>query len=56
MFSERKEKQLSELTPAAIEAKRKQRSLNRIFGLLVGVAVILFAMFIYELIVLLILK
>ena len=56
MFSERKEKQLSELTPAAIEAKRKQRSLNRIFGLLVGVAVLLFAMFIYELIVLLILK
>ena len=53
MFSERKEKQLSELTPAAIEAKRKQRSLNRIFGLLVGIAVILFAMFIYELIVLL---
>lgn len=53
MFSERKEKQLSELTPAAIEAKRKQRSLNRIFGLLVGIAVILFAMFIYEIIVLL---
>ena len=53
MFSEKKEKELSELTPAAVEAKRKQRSLNRIFGLLVGIVVILFAMFIYELIVLL---
>ena len=56
MFSEKKEKQLSDLTPAALEAKRKQRSLNRIFGLLVGIAVILFGMFVYELIVLLILK
>lgn len=53
MFSERKEKELKQLTPAAIEAKRKQRSLNRIFGLLLGVAIILFAMFIYELIVIL---
>jgi len=53
MFTEKKEKELSELTPTAVEAKRKQRSLNRIFGLLVGIAVILFAMFIYELIVLL---
>ncbi len=56
MFSEKKEKQLSDLTPAALEEKRKQRSLNRIFGLLVGIALILFGMFIYELIVLLILK
>ena len=54
MYNERKEKQLQELTPEAIEAQRKQRSLNRIFGLLLGIAVILFAMFIYELIVLLI--
>ena len=54
MFSERKEKQLSELTPAAIEAKRKQRSLNRIFALLLGIAIILFAMFVYELVVMLI--
>ena len=53
MFSERKEKELKQLTPAALEAKRKQRSLNRIFGLLLAIAVILFAMFIYELIVLL---
>ena len=53
MFSERKEKELKQLTPAALEAKRKQRSLNRIFGLLVIVAAILFAMFIYELVVLL---
>ena len=53
MFSERKEKELSQLTPAAIEAKRKQRSLNRIFGLLLFVAAVLFAMFVYEIIVLL---
>lgn len=54
MFSERKEKELKQLTPEAIEAKRKQRSLNRIFGLLVGIAVILFAMLVYEIVVLLI--
>jgi len=52
MFNERKEKELKQLTPAALEAKRKQRSLNRIFGLLVAIAAILFAMFIYELILL----
>ena len=53
MFSERKEKELKQLTPAALEAKRKQRSLNRIFGLLLVIAVLLFAMFLYELAVLL---
>ena len=53
MFSERKEKELKQLTPAALEAKRKQRSLNRVFGLLVVIAAVLFAMFVYELIVLL---
>ena len=53
MFSERKNKELSQLTPEAIEAKRKQRSLNRIFGLLLGIAIILFAMFVYEIIILL---
>ena len=52
MFSEKKEKQLSQLNPAAVEAKRKQRSLNRIFGLLFAVAVLLVAMLIYELVVL----
>ena len=52
MFSERKEKELQNLTPEAIEAQRKQRSLNRIFGLLFAVAVLLFAMLIYELVVL----
>lgn len=56
MFSEKKEKQLSDLTPAALEAKRKQRSLNRVFGLLLGIAIILFGMFVYELFVLLISK
>ena len=53
MFSERKEKELKNLTPAALEAKRKQRSLNRIFALLLVIAFILFIMFIYELIVIL---
>ena len=52
MFSDKKEKELSDLTPEAIEAKRKQRSLNRIFGLLLGIAVILFAMFIFEIVLL----
>ena len=53
MFTERKQKELTQLTPAAIEAKRKQRSLNRIFGLLVVIAVILLAMLTYELILIL---
>ena len=52
MFSERKEKELQNLTPEAIEAQRKQRSLNRIFGLLVCVAVLLLAMLIYEIVIL----
>ena len=52
MFSERKEKQLEELTPEAIEAQRKQKSLNRIFGLLTAIAVLLLAMFIFEIVLL----
>jgi len=52
MFSEKKEQELENLSPDAIEAQRKQRSLNRIFGLLVIIAIILFAMFIYEMILL----
>ena len=52
MFSERKEKQLEELTPEAIEAERKQKSLNRIFGLLSAIAVLLLAMFIFEIVLL----
>ena len=52
MFSEKKEQELENLSPDAIEAQRKQRSLNRIFSLLVIIAVILFAMFIYEMILL----
>lgn len=51
MFNERKEKELQELTPAAIEAQRKQHSLNRIFGLLCVFAAILLAMLIYEIII-----
>lgn len=50
MFSEKKEKELQELTPAAIEAQRKQRSLNRIFGLLVFIGLLLFVMLIYEIV------
>ena len=53
MFTERKQKELTQLTPAAIEAKRKQRSLNRIFGLLVVVAAILLLMLAYEFILIL---
>lgn len=51
MFSERKEKELQELTPAAIEAQRKQRALNRWFGVLVIIGVLLLAMLIYEFVV-----
>ena len=52
MFSKNKEKELEQLTPEAIEARRKQRSLNRVFGLLFAIAAILSAMLIYELILL----
>jgi len=52
MFSERKEKELEELTPEAIESQRQQKSVNRVFGLLLIVAIILFAMFVYEIILL----
>ena len=52
MFNKNKEKELEELTPAALEEKRKQRSLNRIFGLLLFIVVVLSAMLIYELILL----
>ena len=52
MFSERKEKQLEDLTPAEIEAQRKQRSLNRVFGLLLAIAIVLLAMFVYEIVLL----
>lgn len=52
MFNKRKEEELEQLSPEALEEKRKQRSTNRIFGLLVGVAAILAAMLIYEFILL----
>lgn len=45
-------KELEELTPEAQAALKKQRSLNRIFGLLVAVAVLLVAMLIYEIVIL----
>ena len=53
MFTEKKERELENLTPEALEAQRKQRSLNRIFGLLLGIAVLLFAMLIFEIVTLL---
>lgn len=53
MFSERKEKELQNLTPEALEAQRKQRSINRVFGVLLAIAILLFAMFVYELVILL---
>lgn len=53
MFTEKKERELENLTPEALEAQRKQRSLNRIFGLLLGIAILLFAMFIFEIVTLL---
>ena len=52
MFSEKKQKELENLSPEALEAQRKQRSLNRIFGLLLGIAVLLLAMFIFEIVLL----
>ena len=52
MFSKRKQEELEQLSPEALEEKRKQRSINRIFGLLVGVAAILAAILIYEFILL----
>ena len=45
-------KELEELTPEAQAAAKKQRSLNRIFGLLVVVGVLLLAMLIYEIVIL----
>jgi len=52
MFSKKKEKELQELTPEAIEAERKQKSINRVFGLLLIIAVLLFSMFVYEIVLL----
>ena len=45
-------KELEELTPEAQAALKKQRSLNRIFGLLCAVALLLLIMLIYEIVVL----
>lgn len=47
-------KELEELTPEAQAAAKKQRSLNRIFGLLCVVGVLLVAMLIYEFVLLII--
>ena len=49
---EDKTQQIEELSPENQEALKKQRSLNRIFGLLVVVAVLLLAMLIYEIVLL----
>lgn len=50
MFDKRKKEQLEQLTPEAQAALKKQRSMNRVFGLLVIVAVLLLAMLIYEIV------
>ena len=52
MFSEKKERELQNLSPEALEAQRKQRSLNRIFGLLLGIAVLLLTMLVFEIVLL----
>jgi len=52
MFSEKKEKELQNLSPEALEAQRKQRSLNRIFVLLLSIAVLLLTMLIFEIVLL----
>lgn len=54
MFDKRKEKELQALTPAAIEENRKQHSLNRVFGLLAGIAALLVAMLVYEIVLMII--
>lgn len=48
MFGKKKDEELENLTPAALEARKKQRSLNRIFGLLCVVILILVGMLIVE--------
>ena len=52
MFSEKKERELQNLSPEALEAQRKQRSLNRIFGLLLAIAVLLLTMLVFEIVLL----
>jgi len=52
MFSEKKEKELQNLSPEALETQRKQRSLNRIFVLLLSIAVLLLTMLIFEIVLL----
>ena len=47
-----RKQQIEELSPEAQAAAKAQRSKNRIFGLLVGIAVLLFAMLIYEIVLL----
>lgn len=54
MFDKRKKEQLEQLSPEALAAVKKQRSMNRIFGLLAVVGVILLAMLIYEIVLLII--
>lgn len=51
-MEEQENTQVEELTPEEQAAAKKQRSLNRVFWLLVGIAALLFAMLIYEIVVL----
>ena len=47
-----KKAEIEELSPEAQAAAKKQRSLNRIFGLLCAVGVLLLIIFIYEIVLL----
>lgn len=44
--------EIKELSPEAQAAAKKQRSLNRVFGLLFGIALLLVAILIYEFVLL----
>lgn len=52
MFKKKENEQLENLSPEELAALKKQRSLNRIFGLLVVVSAILGVMLIYEIVLL----
>ena len=47
-----RKKELEELSPEALEEAKKQRSINRVFGLVMIVVGLLSAMLIYEIVLL----
>lgn len=48
MFNKKKEEELQQLSPETIAENKKQRSINRVFGLLCFIALLLLAMLITE--------